>query len=341
MSDIPLERESAPAPEEKPKKKKHPILISIVCLFTIAFIAVLIFFGQDIVDYISGLDYQPTSEMASIFEKLKFTWRGELIARAAHPVFETADSFNHDCPIDSGDTATLGCYMPESNRIYIYDIRSDELNGIKESVLAHEVMHAVFNRLDGFEKKNIESELKAFYESHESEYEKYMGTYPEEQFYTELHSIIGQRVHYKDLSEPLQKHYSKYFLDLDAVVNYYDQYHEIIDDLLEKIEKSGKELETLHAELVAKRDDYNVRLDEYNKDVAYHNEQVELGNYNEERYQSLKKRQAALDAEYVEINQFIDDYNGKVQKYEDLLARQKQLYGEMDSRRDIQKEESL
>ena len=97
-----------------------------------------------------------------------------------------------------------------------------------------------------------------------------MGTYPEEQFYTELHSIIGQRVHYKDLSEPLQKHYSKYFSDLDAVVNYYDQYHEIIDDLLEKIEKSGKELETLHAELVAKRDDYNVRLDEYNKDVAYH-----------------------------------------------------------------------
>ena len=334
--------EPAATPDEVPKKKKK-FLSTIVSIFSVLMIIACIvwfFFGQWIRDYISSANFEPSPEMANVIEKVGFTWRGNLIARATHPAFETAETFNGNCPDDGENISTLGCYMPSENRVHIYDIRSDELDGVKESVLAHEVLHAIYARLNDIDLSNLNPELDSFYKSHKDSFGDYMDTYDEDQYYTELHSIIGQRVHYKDLSEPLQKHYAKYFSNQDAVVDFYDKYHDVIDELSEQIDAGKAEIDKLYAELQTMRTNYRTRLDEYNKDVEYHNSQVAQGIYSETRYQSLKKREAELDVELKGLNDFIEDYNIKARAYNELIERQQQLYGTMNSKNEIKTEKT-
>ena len=338
---------AATAPTVTPKKfKKKPqpfiIFIDIMCILSSLVFIAWFFCGQDIRDYYAGLSYAPSPEMASTIEKINLTWRGNLVVQAVQPTFADADSFNAKCldGSEEGNVTTLGCFLPDDDRIYIYDVHSDELEGIKESVLAHELMHAIYNRLNGFEQSDLNTELDNYYQAHQADFGDYMSSYSEDQYYAELHSLIGQRVHYQDLSEPLQQHYASYFVNQDAIAGFYDQYHGTIDDLTAQIETGKTETDKLYAELDAKRTQFREELEQYNADVEYHNEQVERGYYNETRYQSLKKREAQLDSDLTALNQLIDTYNAKAQAYNELLEHQQQLYGRMDSRAEIQAEET-
>lgn len=335
---------AAPAASQKTKQKPRPLIIfiDIICvMLSLAFIAWLIC-GQAIRDYFVGLNYTPSPEMASTIEKINLTWRGNLVVQAVQPTFASADDFNANCldGNEEGNITTLGCFLPSDDRIYIYDIHSDELEGIKESVLAHELLHAIYNRLNGIERSNLNAELNNYYQAHQADFGDYMSSYSEDQYYTELHSLIGQRVHYQDLSASLRSHYASYFADQDVIVDFYDQYHDTIDKLTAQIEAGKAEIDTLYAELDAKRTQFRQELEQYNTDVEYHNTQVELGYYDESRYRSLKQRETQLDSDLETLNQLIDTYNAKAQAYNELLERQQQLYGRMDSRAKIQTQET-
>ena len=338
MSDLIYEQ--ATTPVDKPKRSIWPIILSILAILVIILCVIWTFFGRTIRDYFVGMDYEPSPEMASSIEKLKLTWRGNLIARASRPVYESAELFNDNCPDASESTSTLGCYLPSERTIHIYDIHSDELNGIKESILAHELLHAIYDRLGSIERGELNEALDDYFNSRKEVFGEYIKAYEKNQYYTELHSIIGQRVHYKDLPDVLRKHYSKYFYDQDAVVAFYDQYHEVIDDLNDQMNSLKAEIDEMYAALEQERQDYRDYLDQYNADVAYHNEQTEQGNYIEERYQELKKRSGILDQKLTSLNNSINKYNEKATAYNELLERQRQLYGRMNSKSVIKPEKA-
>ena len=300
----------------------------------------MMIFSQELRDFIGGRGYEPTAEMGTVIENLGFTWRADYIMRSTRPTVEDADAFNEHCT-DLGDkTSTLGCYSSADNRIYVYNVAAEEFDGIKESVLAHEVLHAIYDRLSDSKREELNAELDTFYRAHEDYFGDYMDNYSEDMYFTELHSIIGQRVRFADLSASLQKHYALYFNDQDAVAAYYGKYHVILEEQDAKIDAAHAEIEEMKAILTARRERYHERLDAYEADVAVHNRETENGNWSQARYDSLTARKAALDSECNWINDYVDKYNEKVHAYNSLLDERSGLYGKLDSRYQIEAAET-
>lgn len=298
------------------------------------------FFSQQIHDFIDGRFYQPSSEMEKVIDNVGFTWRSDYIMRATKPELEQADIFNEHCVDDEDVNSALGCYSSADNRIYIFDVQGEELDGVKEAVLMHETLHAIYDRLHDDWKEVLNVELKKYYEGHKDVFGDYMDSYSEEQFYTELHSIIGQRVYDKDLSEMLRQHYAKYFKNHDATVEFYKKYTAVLNAEEEKIEKAKQALDDMHAILEQKRTTYRTNLDAYNREVDYHNRQTELGNWNQSRYNYLVSKGRLIDDERDALNKYIDEYNIEVEKYNKMLEEERQLFGRLDSRFETKTETS-
>jgi hypothetical protein len=323
--------ETQQKPQKAQKKKSSP-LVTAICILVIVCNLVYIFFSQQIHDFVGGRYYQPTSEMESIIENVGFTWRSDYIMRSTKPELEQADIFNDHCVDDEDVNSALGCYSSADNRIYIYDVKGKELDGVKEAVLMHEVLHAIYDRLSDGRKEALNSDLKNYYESHKDVFGDYMDAYSEEQYYTELHSIIGQRVYDNDLSDSLKNHYAKYFKNHDATVEFYKKYTAVLNAEEEKIEKAKDALDAMHGILENKRNTYRSNLDSYNKQVDYHNRQTELGNWSQSRYDYLVSQGKRIDEERDALNAYIDEYNVEVEKYNALLEEERQLFGKLDSR---------
>ncbi len=318
--------------QAKKQKKKSSPLVVLFCILIIACGLVYLAFSQQIQDFVSGRFYQPSSEMEGIIERVGFTWRSDYIMRSTWPELEQASVFNEHCVNNEDINSALGCYSSADNRIHIYDVQGEEFDGVKEAVLMHEVLHAIYDRLGGSNKDSLNQELKNYYEANKDSFGNYMDAYSEEQYYTELHSIIGQRVYDNDLPTSLKQHYAKYFKDHDATVEFYKKYTAVLKAEEEKIEQAKAALDDMHANLESRRDTYRKNLESYNQQVDYHNRQTELGNWNQSRYNYLIVQGKRIDEELDALNDFINDYNAEVEKYNAMLEEERQLFGKLDSR---------
>ena len=117
---------------------------------------------QWLVDYWRGHDYVPTSEMGEIEKKLNLTERGEFLFKASRPELNNSDEFNRNCLSHNAEMAVLGCYT--NNTVYVYDITEAELDGIRELTTAHELLHAVFLRMDEKERRLCGRVLRKYWQ---------------------------------------------------------------------------------------------------------------------------------------------------------------------------------
>ena len=173
MNEMKVEESSAlpadpAAPASQKPKKSHKLGLAIIIFLVVTIsvgVIIGLVFSQTIIDFFYGLSYEPTEEMARVISNVGFSSKADFIMRSTRPSFEPADAFNNYCPNDSDDNSTLGCYSSYENRIYIYDIQDEELNGVKESILEHEVLHAIYERMGYGEKERINAELDKYYQS--------------------------------------------------------------------------------------------------------------------------------------------------------------------------------
>ena len=308
-------------------KKKHRLSIWVILSAIIAiFIVLVVLFGQRILDIIAGSSYEPTAEMAELIENINLTDDATRILRAVHPSLQDAEDFNQHCPNNDEEMSTLGCFSPAENRIYIFNVTSSELDGIKESVLSHELLHAIYQRLNGLERSSLNSDLQEFYDSHRELFGDYLAKYSESMFYTELHSIAGQRFSSSELPKSLSDHYAKYFKDQDKIASYYKKYRTIFDELTENINRINSEVEEWRAKIDAKRETYREHLANYEQMRELHN-QRSVSNYyktyNEtylayvairEAYAEIEKERQALNSEIDALNDRINELNKYVER---------------------------
>lgn len=244
-----------------------------------------------IVDYVRGVSYQPTSEMSAIRDKLKLTDKGEFLFNATQPVLNGRETFNSVCRTATDtEVAVLGCYT--GGNIYIYNIVSDELKGIRELTTAHELLHAVWARMSDDERVALTEPLTRVFEANQDLLGKELDTYDIKEKQEELYVRVGTEV--ADLPDALEKHYGEVFSDQDLVVDFYNSYiktfREIeteMDNLKAEMEALGAEIDSLKAEferaptwalyyrINALVDEYNARVEKYNADI--------------ERYESLNQ----------------------------------------------------
>ena len=301
-------------PEEK--KSKSGLVLLIVGFFLIIF-AVLVFLNfSTLKDYFVGLGYEPSAEMSEIKSSLALTDKADLIFKATFPTLESEENFNESCDSHNSDVSVLGCFS--GDKIYIYKIESEELSGILESTTAHELLHAIWSRLKGSEKASLTPVLEEVYKDNRVMLEETLSAYSEEDRLDELYVRVGTQV--RNLPEVLETHYGKYFTNRARIVSFYESYVAPFNELKEKIEAQGKELETLKVEIEAETKKYEAESEEFNKAVGEFNACANTLNCFSEsafyaRRRELVAREEKLNTMFENLNAKIDDYNFKVEEY--------------------------
>ena len=324
----------------KPNTKKI-ILGAAIILVGVA--GVLVYNNRiNISDWFSGLSYTATPEVSAIEESINLTDGGKTILHATHPSLESRDTFNTRCDSRNQEISILGCYT--NNRIYVYDINVEELNGIKESTMAHELLHAVWERLSSSEKDSLSKKLLDVFnnEQYNSLLSEDLDNYVESERIDELHSRIGTEI--VDLPEELEKHYAKYFKDQDAIVVFYNNYVTPFRELSQKIEELSAKIESLGIEIDEKTKLYYDGADNLSREIdEFNNCASTIGCFKNDadfrnRRNELATRKDELDNEYTAINELINQYNGFVKEYNDSVVRGQALESMINSNSKVEEE---
>lgn len=322
----------------------------VALVIVLAIIGVIAYFGISygsltaISDAIAGASYRPSTEMADIIERDQFTKAGEIILRATKPELEEADNFNQHCYSGSErESSVLGCYS--GDRIYVYDIDNAELDGIKETVLAHELLHAAWDRMGSNERETLSSDLESVYQAHMSELGDHMNMYSQSDYYDELHSVIGSQLSSADMTTRLREHYAKYFTNQDTIARFYNSYNvkftaleERAETLRVQIESNRKEIDNLTAAYNIEYDSLVAAVDDFNARASQPNGFVSRAQFDAERA-SLVARQEQLDVSYRELSRLIDTTNALVEEYNSNVTQIGDLYDSVNSR--IEKPDSM
>lgn len=301
---------------------------------------------QYLVDQLSVWSFQPSSNVASISERVQFTDRGKFVFYATSPEVSSPDSFNKKCPRQEPGSPILGCYTNDDH-IYIYDITNDKLNGMEEVTAVHEMLHAVWYRTRQSEKDRLSNELRAAYEKISNDdlkkrMEYYQRTEPGE-FINELHSILGTEI--ESLGEPLESYYNKLF-NRSAVLKLHQQYNGVYKELYARADNLYKKMETLSVTIQNRSRNYEAAVSQLSADIASFNRRA-TGNgfstqsqFNSER-NALVSRTDKLDAERMSINTDINQYNTYYNEYQDIAKQIEVLNDSIDSFKQIDQAPSV
>lgn len=301
---------SAPA---QPSNIVFRLLLSVLLLAGAAYVFV---HRQALLDTFMVWQYEPSPAIVSITDRASFDEQGTFLFYASHPELLSRDSFNAACRSNGSErTAILGCYS--ANRIYLYDINNQKLDGVKEVTAAHEMLHAAYQRLPRIEKDRVNQLLKSQeLGTHQARVDELMAEYaktePGEEF-NELHSIIGSEV--RTLSPELEAYYAQYFEDRSALVTLAEKYQTVFNELRARQDGLANELNRLADTIETTSSVYKRNLQVLENDIEAFNRDASSGQMSRPSYESgraaLESRQVALRREYNAIQAMLDEYEQK------------------------------
>ncbi len=262
-------------------------------------------------------DLQPAS--AEISDQLSLTTQGSFLYEASQPEVQAADVFNASCRnVAREHSIVLGCYTQQ--RFFVFDVKDERLSGVKQVTAAHELLHAVYERMPQKEKQTVNTLLLSTAESINTKrfkdtLEEYKRTEPD-QIENELHSILGTEI--EVLPTQLEEHYAQYFSNRKQIVSFAKQYEETFTNLDDEIKQYDSELTSLREQ----------------------KEQLEG---------SLKSQQSNIELERARLDSFrssnpasynaaVPGYNQKIQAYNQDIAELKILvarYNELVEKRNL------
>lgn len=300
-----------------------------VALILIVAVAVAVVLNRQwIYDWWRGLSYQPTGEMGRIMEDLKLTGRGEFLLKATRPTLSESGEFNAECRDDAdAEVAVLGCYT--EGDIYVYNITEKELAGIRELTTAHELLHAVWERMPEEERRALTAALTKTFEMNQELLKSELATYDVNERQEELYVRAGTEV--ADLPAELEKHYAEIFVDQDLVVGFYNAYIVVFREIEAEMDGLMSEMEGLRAEMDNLTAEYERRVKQFNANVVSFNSCAAVaGCFKSEaefysRRAGLLAEQDALGAMYDEIGGIVDRYNALVEQYNADVTRTEKL----------------
>lgn len=312
-------------------------LVLTICMVLIAVFGFL--FGNDLNDYFKARNFVPNEKISAIVSKIKPTNKAKNIFYATNPQVLSANDFNSNCARNLEKTTILGCYKADS--IFIFDIENNDLNGVEEVTAAHELLHAVWQRMNVGQKNELGKKLREDYERLKTpELEKTMAMYAESQpgeHENELHSILGTE--FKNLSPELESHYAIFFENRQEIAEMSSKYKAKFKELENRAEALNSELESMKAQINAKIEDYEAKFDSLNSRINDFNYRADNGYFsNQGTFQaernSLLNRQNYLENYRVDINAEVDNFNSKVQELSNISGQIQKLYDSMNSRLD-------
>lgn len=306
----------------------------------LAFLATQFTFIQDI---ISGWGFEMSPKMAEIETDLELTKTGRRILRATHPVVEndTAD-FNEHCYKDTAENVSvLGCYV--NGNIYAYEITHEQLVDENNVTVAHELLHAAWERTDERDREKIKVWLNETYAANQDWFDEQLEAYQEDARIEEIYTRAGTRL--ADLPSELEEHYAKYFENRAKIVQYHQNYETPFKQLTAEIDAIREQIGAARTENDAKRTAYRQGIKELNERIyTFNNCANTAGCFTSDaqfqrQRKALDAEQTRLEAERVELNQQIDENNARIREYENLRASLGELNQAVDSRIEVEHNE--
>lgn len=313
--------------------KRHPkLILALPIVAVVMALAVYVYYFTDAKDMVKNIGYMVPTEVAEVAGELPLTNKGKIILAASRPELNDRKEFNENCKSHDAEISVLGCYTDET--IYLYDIKTNELPGIVQSTMAHELLHAAWDRLNTFEKTALQEQLMKVYEENREALASDLSLYAEEDRIDELHSRIGTEI--MNLPESLERHYAKYFSDQDAVVAFYNQYSEPFKKLSAEIDALSEEIERKREEIDKQTEEYYKRVDVLNAEIDEFNSCAETPDCFDQatfyaRRDILSAKLDELTAVYNDLNEQVLEFNKIVEEYNNNVFRTKALEDKINS----------
>lgn len=318
-------------------RSRKSLLLAVINLCIIVCVVVAAILNrQYIIDKYNAWEFKPSPEIAQIANDVGLNENGRFYYFASRPELDFAKEFNGECRSREQGNAILGCY--KNQRIYIYNVNDERLNGLKEVTAAHEMLHAAYERLPESDKKAVNALLeKEYRKNSDAEFSKRMDYYKRNQpgeEYNELHSIIGTE--FADISPQLEDYYKRYFNNRSQVVALHSKYSDKFKELKRGSASLRKELENLSISINNASLKYNKDISNLNSEINTFNSRAKNGDFssqedflNERRY--LIKSTRKLEQDRANINRYIGQYESKRIEYNKLVDESNSMYKAMDS----------
>ena len=281
-------------------------------------------------------DYALTGDLSTITNSLKLTDRANLILRAAHPALQEKEDFNRNCNSHSQEIYVLGCYREDQDRLYVYNVNSSEIPGVREVTTAHEMLHAAYHRLLFWEKLDLKDQLQSVYDHlpADSDLRTSMQNYHPDEFYDELHSRIGTEV--KDLPAPLERYYQRYFTDRQLIVKFNEQYHNVFTELQRQTDRLKESIEAKKQSIENKTKEYQTQKQQLNEVISDFNSRAARGDFSSQsdfntKRQFIVSRIDTLNREYDQLKQTIEELNSEIAKYNQSIYHNNELIDQINS----------
>jgi hypothetical protein len=288
---------------------------------------------QTVIDWWRLRDYEPPVAVARLATDASFNDEGKKLFYVHYPEVLNKQNFQGKCSLTE-ETIVLGCYI-SNDKIYVFDVEDDRLEGVEQVTAAHEMLHAAYDRLSDSEKENVDKLLLDYYEElNDPRLNKTIQSYRERDpsvVPNELHSILATE--YSDLPEELEDYYSQYFLDRSAVVAYSNSYEAEFTKLEDQIEAYEIQLRQLEgsinnlenqlvqlgsalefeknqlAGLTSDPQSYNIAVEQFNIKVRDYNEQLRILRIDIENYNEIVRKRNEIAVQEQELIDSIDTRN--------------------------------
>jgi hypothetical protein len=301
---------------------------------------------QFVVDQLSVWSYEPSASVQTIGNRVAFTNKGRFVFYATKPEVAAQESFNKECPRQETGSPILGCYTT-NDRIYIYNLTNQQLDGMEEVTAAHEMLHAAWVRTSTADREKLTTELKAAYEKlNDSELKKRMDYYERTEpgeFVNELHSILGTEM--PSLGEPLESYYGQFF-NRAAILKLHQQYSGAYKQLYSRADELYSQMNAFSTTIQLNSKSYEEAVAQLSADINSFNARANGGNFtsqsqfNEER-NALVRRSQALEAQRDSINATISNYTSYYDEYQAISKQIEVLNNSIDSFKQIDQAPSV
>ncbi|MBP9738252.1 hypothetical protein KBD20_01045 [Candidatus Saccharibacteria bacterium] len=306
---------------------------AIALLVTVVLVGLVVLNAQYVRDWavVQATDVQPAA--AVLEDSISLTDAGSFTYEASLPEVLGADTFNAACGnVAKEQSVVLGCYTRQ--RFYVYDVTDPRLNGVQEVTAAHELLHAMYERLSQSERDKLDRQLITAAAAIQDEQFKatvdaYKVLEPNE-ISNELHSILGTEI--AVLPQALEDHYARYFKDRSKIVRYTQGYQEQFVSIENQIKSYDQQLAALKQQIEATEATISRLESQLNSDqqqmsvlrrtdVAAYNAMVPAYN------QTVKEYNVAVTT----AQQLTSEYNDIVASRNELAATQTELTNQLDS----------
>ena len=335
-----LSEQTPASPDKKARNKRRWRRVLATGVSTLLISWVIVFVVPHVIDMVRAYNFQAPSNVSAITTRLQLTDRGKDIFYASAPEVDGQLTFNKNCQTQERSAAILGCYFKD--RIFLYDLQNEELDGTLEVTAAHEMLHAAYQRLTILERWWVDKQIVAEYQQVKDQpiIKELMAYYTRAEpgaEIDELHSILGTVI--SKLSPELESYYGRYFKNRTSVVALNEKYNKVFADIKAQTEELEAKLALEEPELNSLLAEYNATRTQLEADIASFNARAKNNGFTsqaqlDKERAALLARVDALNAKRDVINDKISTYNADVAALNKISVHTNQLYQSMNGVQD-------